>query len=279
MRATDVAVLAARRDAPRAGGPGVVRARRRRRRRATASRSSACPVAGIGGRASGSCAAARARPGATVRLIECEWLWDAAIANDCAGILGGSSGSPMFAAGDRHRRRRHHQHDDDRRRPGRLVLPRPAVRGHGRRRHRGPRPQLRHAASAAWAACWAPSFDIANDGCPAEQPPVVTVDAPLRAVPPGATWAATIANGGPDRPTVVKTGPASTTDCRDPAGYGEPGADTPRTVRRAAARGRGRVRAVRGAHRCRRRARRRRTPATPWCRSSPRCPTHRSRLA
>ena len=61
---------------------------------------------------------------------------------------------------------------------------------------------------ATWAACWAPSFDIANDGCPAEQPPVVTVDAPLRAVRPGATWSATIDNGGPDRPTVVKTGPA-----------------------------------------------------------------------
>ena len=91
---------------------------------------------------------------------------------------------------------------------GSCALGQPCEVGTGRRR-RGRRPHATPCRSATWAACWAPTFDIADDGCPAEQPPVVAVDAPLRAVQPGATWAATIENGGPDRPTVVKTGPAS----------------------------------------------------------------------
>ena len=37
---------------------------------------------------------------ATVRLVEGKWLWDAAGSSDCPGILGGSSGSPVFAADD-----------------------------------------------------------------------------------------------------------------------------------------------------------------------------------
>ena len=173
------------------------------------------PATGLDRPTSGSCAAGRARPGRTVRLAEFEWLWDAAIANDCTGILGGNSGSPMFAA------------DDDTVAVGIInTTTIGAAPGGscslGQPCEVGPAgavevPDRSYAMPlAAWAACWAPSFDIANDGCPAEQPPVVTVDAPLRAVRPGATWSATIGNGGPDRPTVVKTGPASSTDCRDP---------------------------------------------------------------
>lgn len=38
--------------------------------------------------------------GATTRLVEWEWVWDAATSSDCTGILPGSSGSPVFAAAD-----------------------------------------------------------------------------------------------------------------------------------------------------------------------------------
>ncbi|MET0457839.1 MAG: hypothetical protein ABW195_01225, partial [Ilumatobacteraceae bacterium] len=157
---------------------------------------------------------------------EWEWSWDAAIASDCAGIVGGSSGSPVFVVGD----------------PttavgivntttigagpgGSCYLGQPCELG-----PTGPTevPDRTYAMPlGAWAACWAPVFDVAAADCPAEQPPVVTVDAPLRSVPPSGTWAATIANGGPDRNVLVKTGPASTTDCRDPAGYGDPAPANP----------------------------------------------------
>jgi hypothetical protein len=165
--------------------------------------------------------------GTTVRLTEGEWLWDAATSTDCGGVLGGSSGSPMFAGGDRAVAVGIVNTTTIAAPPGGPCdLGRPCeVTADGvvevaDRSYAMP--------VAAWAACWAPSFDIANDGCPAEQPPVVTVDAAPRVVPAGATWEATIANGGPDRPTVVKSGPASATDCRDPAGYGEPATESPR---------------------------------------------------
>lgn len=159
--------------------------------------------------------------GSTGRLVEWEWLWDSAISADCAGIVGGSSGSPMFAA------------DDPTVAIG-IVNTTTIGAGPGGSCYLGQPCEITVDGAvevagrtyamplAAWAACWAPTFDIANADCPAEQPPVVTVDAPLRAVPPGATWVATIGNGGPDRDTLVKVGSASTTDCRDPAGYGEP---------------------------------------------------------
>jgi hypothetical protein len=165
--------------------------------------------------------------GATVRLVEFEWLWDAAIANDCTGILGGNSGSPMLAS-------------DDHTVAVGIINTTTIGAPPGGSCYLGQPCEVSPAGTvevpnrsyamplAAWAACWAPSFDIANDGCPAEQPPVVTVAAPLRAVRPGATWSATIDNGGPDRPTVLKTGPVSSTDCRDPAGYGEPDVTVPR---------------------------------------------------
>ena len=170
----------------------------------------------------GSCTA-----GATVRLVEWEWLWDAAITNDCAGLLGGSSGAPLFAGADRAVAVGILNTTTIGAPPGGACdLGRPCEITAGGIVEEADRGYAMPV--GAWAACWAPSFDIANDGCPAEQPPVVIVDAPQRDVPPGTTWAATIANGGPDRPTVVKTGPVSTTDCRDPAGYGEPSTDTPR---------------------------------------------------
>ena len=164
--------------------------------------------------------------GDEVRVNEWEWLWDAAIASDCAGIVGGSSGSPMFAAGD----------------PTTavgIVNTTTIGAGPGGSCYLGQPCEIGPAGVTevpdrtyamplgAWAACWSPVFDVAAADCPAEQPPVVTVDAPLWSVQPGGTWAATIANGGPDRDVLVKTGPASTTDCRDPAGYGDPAPANP----------------------------------------------------
>src|SRR4029078_12320428 len=68
------------------------------RRPATDLRAVGIPVNGIPNaervlRATG-CAAA-----GTHRLLEWLWVWDAAQANDCPGIVGGSSGSPVFRAG------------------------------------------------------------------------------------------------------------------------------------------------------------------------------------
>jgi hypothetical protein len=153
--------------------------------------------------------------GPATRLVEFVWLWDAAASSDCAGILGGSSGSPVFAAGD----------------PTMAVgtvntttiasgptsscyLGAPcelAATGAGHQ------PDRTYAMPVgAWRACFDTGWDETAPGCPTEQVPV-TVTTPRRAVRPGATWRATITS-----PTIevgVKAGPASTTDCRDPAGY------------------------------------------------------------
>ncbi|MET0578582.1 MAG: trypsin-like peptidase domain-containing protein [Ilumatobacteraceae bacterium] len=164
--------------------------------------------------------------GATVRLSEFEWLWDQAIPSSCTGILGGSSGSPMFASDG-------HELSGTATAVGvvNTTTIGAAPGGScslGQPCEIGPTGVTEVANRAyamplaGWAACWSPEFDIASADCPAEQPPVVTVDAPRRAVQPGATWNATIANGGPDRDTLVKSGAVAGTDCRDPAGYGEP---------------------------------------------------------
>ncbi len=164
---------------------------------------------------------------ATVRLVEGKWLWDAAGSSDCPGILGGSSGSPVFAADDFAVAVGIVNTTTISAPPGgSCAVGRPCELSTGRAVQVANRSYFMPLAT--WEACWAPRFDIANDGCPAEQPPAIAIDAPRRAVQPGGTWSANIENGGPDRPTVVKTGPASAVDCRDPVDYGAPVTDPAR---------------------------------------------------
>ena len=160
----------------------------------------------------------RARQGPASRLVELEWLWDAATSSDCAR--------------------------DPRRQLGlaRVRRPRPDTRvvgivntttigagpgvtcwlgsrarspRTGRRRPR--RPHVRHAGRDLGRLLRA-GLGPGRAGLPGRAGADDGVDAPLRAVQPGATWAATIAtgNGGP---AVAKAGPVGTTDCREEAGY------------------------------------------------------------
>jgi hypothetical protein len=153
--------------------------------------------------------------GATTRLVEFEWVWDEAIATDCTGIVGGSSGSPVFS--------------------GSLPVVHAIVNTttigapDGVTCTLGQPCEVRPSGTTMvpnrtyampvddWGACFVPEWDPDAPGCPTE-PEAVTVDAPLRAVQPGATWAATIEGGGDD-PVVVKAGPIAVTDCRDAGGY------------------------------------------------------------
>ncbi len=154
--------------------------------------------------------------GATTRLVEWEWLWDAATSSDCTGILPGSSGSPVFDAAD----------------PttvvgvvntttiGARVGPTCSLGAPCEITDAGvtPRGDRTYAMPVgAWAACFVPAWDADAPGCPTEQAPI-GVGAPWRAVQPGATWNAS--TGGPTAGgVVVKTGSLATTDCRDGAGY------------------------------------------------------------
>jgi hypothetical protein len=153
--------------------------------------------------------------GTTVRLVEWEWVSDAAQSSDCKGILPGSSGSPVFDAGD----------------PSVAVgivntttigAPPGSNCGRGQPCEVTPaavtrQPDRSYAMPVErWAECFDPAWDPTASGCPSEQAPV-TVDAPKWAVQPGGQWGATIGVGAPS--VGLKTGPAATTDCRDPAGY------------------------------------------------------------
>lgn len=153
--------------------------------------------------------------GGRTRVVEFEWVWDEAVATDCTGIVGGSSGSPVFA--------------------GPLPVVHAIVNtttigatggatcALGQPCEVGPSgaamaPTRTYALPVDdWDACFTPAWDPDALGCPTEQAPT-TVDAPRRAVQPGATWAATISGGG-GGPYVAKAGPISVTDCRDADGY------------------------------------------------------------
>jgi hypothetical protein len=156
--------------------------------------------------------------GPSVRLVEWEWAWDEALATDCKGILPGSAGSPVFARGDPSTAVGMVNTTTIGAAPGRNcglgqaceLTPDGATR----------QPDRTYAMPiGAWANCFDPDWDPTSSGCPVERAPVM-VDAPLRAVRPGGRWGATIA--APTPLAVVKSGPAGTTDCRDPAGYGPP---------------------------------------------------------
>jgi Trypsin-like peptidase domain len=155
--------------------------------------------------------------GATARLVEWEWTWDAAQSNDCKGILSGSSGSPVFDARDPSVAVGIVNTTTIGAAPGRNCgLGQPCeITSAGVARQ----PDRSYAMPVwEWADCFDPAWDPTASGCPIEQAPVA-VDAPLRAVQPGGRWAATISAAGAPVAAVVKAGPAATTDCHDPAGY------------------------------------------------------------
>lgn len=159
--------------------------------------------------------------GPTVRLVEWEWLWDAAVASDCAGILGGNSGSPVFSA-------------DDLSTVVAVINTTTIGAGPGGSCYLGQPCEIRAGGEVEvadrtyampvgdWASCFATTFVPDALGCPAEPTPSVTVDAPLRAAQPGATWSATISAPGWAGDVVVKAGSAASTDCRDTDGYSDP---------------------------------------------------------
>ena len=151
----------------------------------------------------------------THRLLEWLWVWNAAQANNCPGIVGGSSGSPVFRAGSP------------------LVVAGiittttigaadPPGCYLGEPCQLDPTGVARNNLTnyampvAAWAKCFtANGFVATARGCPTERTSV-TVSNPVRAVQPGGRWHATVA--GADSP-LTKAGPAATTDCRRAAGY------------------------------------------------------------
>jgi hypothetical protein len=153
--------------------------------------------------------------GPPTRLVESVWLWDAAVSSDCAGILGGGSGSPVFAA-------------DDATTVVAIVTTTMIGAAPTRNCSLGAPCELAATGAVhqpdrtyampvgAWGACFGPRWDPTARGCPTEREPV-TVTTSRRAVQPGGSWAALIA--GPTIAVGVKAGPGGTTDCRDPAGY------------------------------------------------------------
>jgi hypothetical protein len=155
--------------------------------------------------------------GGVSRLVEFNWLWDDAVSSDCAGIRGGHSGSPVFA-GPTSAPRVHaivNTTSIGAASEAACFLGAPCeVTDSGTSME----PARSYAMPVdAWEACFTPTWDAEAPGCPVEQAPT-TVEAPLRAVRPGATWGATIA-GGSGGPYVAKAGPVATTDCREPTGY------------------------------------------------------------
>lgn len=160
--------------------------------------------------------------GGTTRLVEFEWRWDAAVATDCTGIVGGNSGSPAFDV------------DDPSTVVG-MVNTTTIGAAPGGSCYLG-QPCEVHSGSASemenrtylmpvhtWAACF-PAGSVSRfvpsaPGCPVEPAHSVAVSAPRRAAQPGATWAATITSPGWAGEIAVKAGPVSSTDCRDAEHY------------------------------------------------------------
>jgi len=151
----------------------------------------------------------------THRLLEGLWVWDTAQANDCPGIVGGSSGSPVFHAGAP-------------RVVTGIINTSTIGAGYLPGCSLGQPCQLDAAGVvrkkstsyampvAAWAKCFtAGGFVATARGCPTERTSVV-VSSPVRAVQPGGTWQATAQ--GSEAP-LTKVGPAATTDCRRGADY------------------------------------------------------------
>ncbi len=157
-----------------------------------------------------------------VRLLEWRWLWDEAQPNDCRGIVGGHSGSPVFDAdgavvaiintttigapvGG----------DCDLGRPCELVGDVPV--------------QVRDTSYAqpvdVLDGCFVDGRFALADGCELESgDPVSVQQITLYGRSPW-SWSAEVMPGGFDE-VAVKVGPIATTDCRVADGYGRPGSLT-----------------------------------------------------
>jgi hypothetical protein len=155
--------------------------------------------------------------GATTRLLEFAWLWDAAQSNDCEAIVGGHSGSPVF--------------DPDGNVVG-IVNTTTVAASPGGECYLGHPCELtaggaRMLADTTYAipvdgvaACFtaAGEFDPALCDLEAAPPPVaLTVAVPNQQSP--ATWQLTIEPAGGGATLVGKAGPVAQIDCRDAAGY------------------------------------------------------------
>nr|BFF02170.1 trypsin-like peptidase domain-containing protein [Streptoalloteichus tenebrarius] len=169
----------------------------------------------------------RCRARGVVNVAEDPWLWTGAVANDCAGIVGGSSGSPMVRAGD------------DRvvallnttvepGYSGECMLGRPCEAGKDGVTAR----QGRSYAIPARALAGCLTGDQFTPGVPrceldpgqkltVTQQLGVTRSSVTRAdgTSSPARWQAALGGDGV-RYARVKVGPFGTTDCADPAGYG-----------------------------------------------------------
>ncbi|SHE57453.1 trypsin-like serine peptidase [Streptoalloteichus hindustanus] len=169
----------------------------------------------------------RCRAGAAANVAEGPWLWTGAISNDCAGIVGGSSGSPVVRAGaDRVVALTNTTVE-----PGYLgecLLGRPCEAGKdGVVARKGTSYAI---PVGVLGGCLAGSeFTPKSPRCALDpgQPLVVNQQRPVTQsrVPQAdggsgpVRWQAALTGNGA-RYAQVKVGPFGTTDCTDPAGYG-----------------------------------------------------------
>ncbi len=158
-----------------------------------------------------------------VRLLEWRWIWDGSQPNDCRGIVGGHSGSPVFDAsgavvaiintttigappGG----------ECDLGRPCELVGDEPS--------------QMRDTSYAqpvdVLSGCIVAGRFALGDGCALEAPDGVSVEQLSIYGRSPWTWSAEVSPGSFDE-VALKVGPITTTDCREADGYGEPAPPAP----------------------------------------------------
>ena len=159
---------------------------------------------------------------APVRLLEWRWVWDAAQPNDCQGILGGNSGSPVF--------------DSDGAVVGIINTTTIAAPGGGECALGRPcevtaKGVVQYANTSyaqpveELAGCFTDGTFGLRNGCSLEPGNPTVVSQPQRSGKAPWAWNATVTSPGFTK-AALKIGPIESTDCRNSQGYGAPAALT-----------------------------------------------------